>query len=456
MGQPRTGVPPRNAWSVVTIALAVMLAACGGGDTATQSADPATAAADPATTAADSTTTATELGTDDSEPTASDEEAQGEPIKIGVMNPFSGAFAIYGEQLFRGYELAAEEVNNAGGVLGRQIEFSRGDAISPDEGIAEATRLATQEDVDIFAGTYVSAVSNAASDVANQYGKLYWDTNALATELTERGLPNFVRAGPNAEDFAEMSAEVVIELISEQLAKDISELVVYLEHEESIYGTSIAAIQQELLEEAGATVAGVGAHNAGAADLTDSILRARDADPDVWVQTGYVPDGNLLLRTARDQGFEPDAMLLVGTGDTFETPEALGDEYLSGIMVVSYPWHPLPESFGPGSQEFLDAYIEKYGEEPIAAQAMTAYVGMKILLEVLEEAGSTDPESVREAAASFEAPRYSYANGFGVQFNESFQNELAVPAVIQWQDGDRVTVFPPEAAGENEVIDLSR
>ena len=54
----------------------------------------------------------------------------------------------------------------------------------------------------MFVGTYISAVSNAASDAALRYSKVYWDTNALAAELTERGLPNFVRSGPYAASFA--------------------------------------------------------------------------------------------------------------------------------------------------------------------------------------------------------------------------------------------------------------
>ena len=54
----------------------------------------------------------------------------------------------------------------------------------------------------MFVGTYISAVSNAASDAALRYSKIYWDTNALAADLTERGLPNFVRSGPYAASFA--------------------------------------------------------------------------------------------------------------------------------------------------------------------------------------------------------------------------------------------------------------
>ncbi|MEB0001294.1 ABC transporter substrate-binding protein, partial [Cryobacterium sp. RTS3] len=72
-------------------------------------------------------------------------------------------------------------------------------------------------------------------------------------------------------------------------------------------------------------------------DMNDTILRAKQANPDVFIETGYVPDGNLLLRTARDQGFKPAAMLYVGTGDTAETLASLGGTSLEGLLVVGWP-----------------------------------------------------------------------------------------------------------------------
>ena len=116
-----------------------------------------------------------------------------EPIRIGAINPYSGPVALYGDEVARGYQLAIDEANAKGGVIGRKIELFRGDAGNPQQGIAAVEKLVSDK-VDIFVGTYISAVSNAASDAAMRYSKIYWDTNALAADLTERGLPNFVRS----------------------------------------------------------------------------------------------------------------------------------------------------------------------------------------------------------------------------------------------------------------------
>ncbi len=206
-------------------------------------------------------------------------------------------------KLARGYQLAIDEANAKGGVIGRKLELLRGDAGNPQQGIAAVEKLAADK-VDVFVGTYISAVSNAASDAALRYSKIYWDTNALASDLTPRGLPNFIRSGPYASSFAQVSANAAKDLLGPAIGKPIKGLKVWIESEDSIYGTSIAKQQKELLEKEGATVVGVGAHNFRAADLTDSVLRAKGAAPDIWINTGYVPDGNLLLRTMREQGVQ--------------------------------------------------------------------------------------------------------------------------------------------------------
>jgi branched-chain amino acid transport system substrate-binding protein len=366
-------------------------------------------------------------------------------VKVGAINPYSGPLALYGDELARGYQLAVDEKNAKGGLLGKKVELVRGDAGNPQQGIATVDQLVTRDKVDLFIGTYISAVSNAASDAAQRHGKLYWDTNALASDLTERGLPNFIRVGPNAPAFAEMSVRALTELIPPALGKQPKDVSVWIEHEDSIYGKSIGDAQKKLLDSKGIKVLQQGAHNFKAADLTDVVLRTKRANPDIWVITGYVPDINLLLKTAREQAFKPPVILLVGTGDTGETLDAIGAEFLEGVMVVSYPRPDISEKYGPGASAFLASYRKAYNRDPIAPQSLTAYTGMKILLETVEAANSTDVQKVRAAAAKMDKPLNTYPSGAGVKFDDKFQNTRPAITVIQWQGGKQTTVFPPEA-----------
>lgn len=375
-----------------------------------------------------------------------------EPLRIGAINPYSGPLALYGDEVARGYQLAVDEKNAKGGALGRKVELVRGDAGNPQQGIAAVDRLVTRDKVDLFIGTYISAVSNAASDAAQRYNKVYWDTNAVAAELTERKLPNFIRSGPNAQIFADTSGRAIVEMIAPALGKQPKDVSVWIEHEDSIYGKSIGDAQKKLLDDKGVKVLGRGAHNFRAADLTDVVLRTKRANPDVWLITGYVPDGNLLLKTSREQGLKPPVILMVGTGDTPETLEALGPEFMEGVFSVSYPRPDISEKFGPGAAAYLAAYRKAYNREPIAPQGLTAYTGMRMLLETVDAAGSTDVEKVRAAAAKMDRPFNSYPSGFGLKFDDKFQNTRALFTVIQWQNGKQTTVFPPEARGSTITL----
>jgi hypothetical protein len=113
----------------------------------------------------------------------------------------------------RGFELAVDQVNAAGGLLGKKVAIVRGSATTAQEGIAAVEQLVGRDKVDLLIGPYVSAISNAASESALNNGKLYWETNALARDLTERGLPNFIRSGPGGDDFARRSVEGVLNLV---------------------------------------------------------------------------------------------------------------------------------------------------------------------------------------------------------------------------------------------------
>lgn len=382
--------------------------------------------------------------------------AQETPIRIGAVNPYSGAMAQYGDEVTRAYEMAAKAANATGGLLGRQVEILRGNATTPQEALGAVEQLIGREKVDILIGTYVSAISNSASEGALNYGKLYWETNALAVSLTERGLPNYARSGPSSNEFARRGVEAAVELVTPALGKQPTELVVWIEHEDSSYGSSIKDEQLRLFTEMGITPQ-VGAHSAKAIDVTDSILRAKEAAPDLWINNGYVGDTNLLLRAARDQGFAPPALMLSGVGDTPETLDALGAEFLEGVLLVSYPRPDLPESYAPGAGQFLADYRAAYNRDPIAPQGMNAYVGAKILFDAIKSAETVDYEAVIEAARAMDIPAGSYETGYGVAFDDTMQNTRALPVVAQWQSGQVKAVYPQEAvSGGTAVVNLPR
>lgn len=382
--------------------------------------------------------------------------AQGGELVIGAVNPNTGGMAVLGNDLNNWYQIAVDHRNAAGGVLGRQVRMARGDAVSAQEAISAVERLAGREGAEVIVGTIASFLSQAASEAALSNNLLYWETGSLARNLTERGLPNYIRSGPDTTGFARVAADGVLHMVAAELGVAASELRVWVEHEDSNYGTSLAEEQVRVLREAGVTVQASG-HAASAVDLTDSILRAAEFNPHVWISSGYVGDTHLLLRTARERSFRPPAMILVGLGDAQETIDALGLDYLQGILVVTYPRHEIAESFAPGADALTEEYAQRYGQQPIGNSGFGGYVGLNILFDTIEAAGSTDFEAVREAAAGMDLPLGSFPNGYGVFFDENMQNQRSQVIVYQWQGDHTVGVYPIEARREGvELIGLAR
>jgi len=372
--------------------------------------------------------------------------AQGNPLKVGVVTPNSGGLAVLGDDLARNYELAADQINAKGGIRGRRVQVIRGDASNAQETIAAVEKLVGRDKVDIVAGTIASFMSIAASEAALNYNVLYWETGSLARNLTERGLPNFVRTGPNSDHFGQVAVRGTLDLLIKKIGKSPKDLKVWIEHEDSNYGTSIAEEQKKLFEKAGATVITSG-HSLKAIDLTDSVLKAKKFGPDVWISAGYVVDTNLLLRTSREQSFKPGATILVGVGDTNETLSAVGADALNGVIVVTYPRiQIINPKFGPGALDVAKAYEAKFKEAPVAPSGTNGYVGMLMLARAIEAAGgSTAYKDVIAAAKKLDVPVGTYPNGYGVKFDNNMQNTRAMPTLLQWQDGKVVTVYPTEA-----------
>lgn len=365
----------------------------------------------------------------------------GGTLKIGVVIPLSGVSASPGEEIFRGYQLAIDKLG--GKVAGKTIELVRGDASTPDQAIAETTRLATQENVDVFVGTYTSGLSQAGSETAARYNKLWWETHALTDTLTTRGLPNYLRGGARAHDFANASVEFIKNAIVPRLGKGLK---VFVEHEDGLYGTSVSRTQIDKLRQAGFQVV-EGKHSTAATDVTDSVLTAKKENPDIWMITGYVPDDNLLLKTAAAQSFRPKATMLVGTGDGRPTFDAVGPGYLTNTFVVAYSTLLSNPRWAPGIKELFTAYKGKYHSDPIGTVATTAYTGMTAFLTVLKAAnGATDVGTFHDAALKTVIPFGKLPNGWGLKFNKTGQNERVRLVTVQWRsNGLLPAVYPPQA-----------
>ncbi|MFG6114148.1 ABC transporter substrate-binding protein [Halobacillus sp. MO56] len=387
---------------------------------------------------------------------ASGGETDSDTLKVGALFPMSGNLALLGEESFRGVELAVEEANKNGGIAGgKKLELVTGDAVDADAAQAEANRLINQKGIETIVGSYSSSISFAASEVAERNGVLYWEFGAVADNITDRKYNYVLRTNPPASYLSKVHIQFIKEVVADKLGKDLEDVKVAIAHEDSSYGTTIAEEAKRLGEEEGVNIVTTQPYSAGTNDLSSVILNLKEVDPDVLIGVSYLNDAVLLERQSEELGL--DVPVFIGSGgghDMLDFIEAAG-ENADGTFNVAFPQYNFNDEFTPGLKEFVDLYKEKYGEAPRSGHSLVDYMGMKVLIDVLDEVGETDPDKLKEAALKYTAEAGTTATGWGVEFDpETGQNLRSRPYVQQWRDGELVAVWPQEVAVEEPLFNL--
>lgn len=368
-------------------------------------------------------------------------------VTFGALYPFSGDLALLGEESFRGLELAVEEINANGGVQGETIQLARGDAVDNNQAIGEARRLISREGVVAIFGTYSSARSIAASQVAELGGIPYFELGAVADEVTDRGFEYLYRTNPTAEDMGRLIIEMIVEEVAPGLGLEPEELTIGIIHEDSSYGTSVAGHQERYAEEHGLNVVTTLPYPASTVDMSSLVLDLRERGVDIVLQTSYQNDSVLFLQQANEAGFQPAAIIGGGGGYSMQpTADAVGHDIIDGVLNADFTQYLVNTEFTPGLDEFVAAYQEKYGSMPRSGHSLNNYVGAKAILEALDTADGFSPETIIATVEEIDIPEGETAAGYGVRFGENNQNERASMMGLQWQDGQLVTVYPSDAA----------
>lgn len=368
-------------------------------------------------------------------------------VTFGALYPFSGGLALLGEESFRGLEIAVDEINAAGGVQGEQVVLARGDAVDNNQAIGEARRLISREGVAGIFGTYSSARSIAASQVAELQGIPYFELGGVADEITGRGFEWLWRTNPTAEDMGKLIVDMIVEKVAPGLGREPGDLKIGILHEDSNYGTSVAGHQQRYGEEAGLNIVTVQGYPANTVDLSSTVLDFMSRGVDVVLQTSYQNDTILFLKQANEAGYEPAAIIGGGGGYSLvPTAEAVGFDLIDGVLNADFTQYNVNTEFTPGLEEFVEAYREKYGSDPRSGHSLNNYVGAKVILQAIDKADGFSPEAIAAAVEAIDIPEGTTAAGYGVKFDETNQNERASMMGLQWQDGELVTVYPDDAA----------
>ena len=308
--------------------------------------------------------------------------AQQQPIKIGHLIPLTGFLSPMGDYAVKAGKLAVEEINAAGGVLGRQLETIADDETNPGVAVQKATKMIQQDKVDFLLGTVSSAVALAVMDVSERYQKIFFNTGSNSDEI-RGGKCNYYTFSTEA------SNTQYVKTIGRYLIKNKNYKTFYILTSDYAFGHDLTRVTRRLFNELGGKEIGEDLVPTGTADYSSYILKIRNAKPECIIVNVAGADQTTFLKQYSEFGLKID--IAGGVTDTVLMWNA-GKEAAQGVWTVIW-WGDLDNAW---TKNFVSKYRAKYGLPP-ENQAWGDYTSLKVLAEAIKMAGTTDSKKVVEA-----------------------------------------------------------
>jgi len=380
-------------------------------------------------------------------------------VKIGIIWPLTGNAAAAGQASKAAAEVAADIVNNAHPEFG-DFPLAKGAGL-PNMGGAKlelifvdhqgnpslaqqlATRLVTQDKVDVLMGAYQSSCSFTATAVAERYGIPLMVGESAALNLTSRGFKWVFRGTPIASDYARTYMRFFADM--KKAGKKVETIAVV--NENTDYGTSVADAIVDEAKKANVPVAIRIPYIASSTDVSAQVLQLKEKQPDVVIFISYTADAILYLKTMKNLDYKPP--MVIGDDTGFSDPSFIPAVYdvAQGAMNRS-AW-----AIGkPGSVTYKinEMFKAKTGRDldDTSARNMQSFFA---LADALNRAGSTDPEKIRVALTETDLKPDQLMMGYqGVKFDKTGQNILAATYLIQLQ-GKKYELVWPNAQAEAKL-----
>ncbi len=306
--------------------------------------------------------------------------AAGAQVKFGVFAPITGSNAAFGKQFTDGAELAVENINQAGGILGQKIILSKGDdAADPKQGVSVANKLAG-EGIKFVVGSYTSGVTIPSSEVFAENGVLQVSPGSTNPKVTERGLWNIHRTCGRDDQQGPVAAEYILQHYK---GKKIAVV-----HDKSPGGQGIADEARKVLTAGGMKEVFYEGVNSGEKDFSALVTKLKSTGVDLVYYGGYYTEAGLILRQMRDQGVK--AILVGGDGIASDEFAAIAGPGAEGTLMTFAP--------DPRRRPEAAKVVAAYQAKGINPEAFTlySYAAVEVIRQAAENAKSLDPRKVAE------------------------------------------------------------
>ncbi|MEP6471238.1 MAG: ABC transporter substrate-binding protein [Acidobacteriota bacterium] len=307
-------------------------------------------------------------------------------IQVGFFGALTGPTATFALSGKNGSALAADELNAAGGVLGKRVEFvvedDRGEA---SEAASAVSKLITRDHVVALIGENASSRTLAAAPIAQSYGVPIISPSSTNVEVTKKGdyvfrvcfIDSYQGGVLSSFAFRTLNARTAAMLVDAR----------------NDYSVGLAEAFRQGFEKLGGRVVGELKYAEGDSDFSAQLTAIGALHPDVLVVPGYYTDAGLVARQAKSLGV---TATLLGA-DGWDSPKlaeiggpAVEGSYFSNHYSVDDP--------SPSVRRFVDAYHKRYGADPDSIAALS-YDAVRLLADAIRRAGSTEGKRVRDALA---------------------------------------------------------
>lgn len=337
-------------------------------------------------------------------------------IKIGGIAPTTGQVSVYGNAAVRGYQLAVDEYNEKGGVLGKQIELvvydDKGDN---NEAVNAYKKLVTSDKVDAIIGGVISTNTLAVAPLAAREGIPMISPTGTADDITKAG-ENIFRSCFTDPFQGEIVAEFAIEDLEAKKAAILFD-------QEGDYGRGLADSFEKTFSEAGGEIVAKKGFNPNDKDYKSILTEIKSTNPDVIFIPAYYNAVSLVGNQIKEVGI--DATLLGGDG--WDGVIEIDSAAVEGGYFAN---HYATDDPNPVVQNFIESYKAKYDGESPKSFAALGYDAAVTLFEAMEKAGTTDKEKVVEAIKATDLELVSGKTKF-----DEVGNPIKEVSIIQVVDG---------------------
>jgi len=374
----------------------------------------------------------------------------GDTIKLGGTWPLAD---ITGKQGSMAAQLAVEEINAAGGVLGKKLELIViDDELKADKGAAAFEKLITVDNVDVLVGGMASGVALGQVPVLKKYGKVYVTTGAAASSTVEKAIGAdsdwYFHLHPwdynQGASYAQGWDEIQKKYPSIKIKK------IFLAYEEGAFGKSsfdqtkvlFGADKRYIIDGAPFKSAAQGGGDYGAV-----LEAAKTFKPDLFLWAGWDADALPMLEQAKAMKFNPGIYLGAPPG----WPIGFGTSKLSDNVMFYGMWAPSINEISPASKKFYTGFVKKYKEEPATYFAPLSYSAIYIIADAIKLAGTVETNALIKA---LEATKYASPLGQTITFtpaNIIKHQGIKNQKILQWQNGRQEVIWPFESATAKPV-----